>query len=65
MTTDKHKERAAEIFKVSVADVTPEQRRFAKIANYLEWYRAGPEPFRMVMQGQNQQQLPKKEPGNG
>lgn len=62
MTTDKHKERAAEIFKVSADDVTPEQRRFGKILNYLEWYSAGPQKIsRMVMHGQNQIQLPKKE----
>lgn len=58
--SDPHSKKASEIFKVSEADVTPEQRRFGKIANYLEWYSMGPRPMRSAMPGQNQQQLAKK-----
>ncbi len=35
---DLHRERAAQIFAVLKSDVTPEQRRFAKLINYADMY---------------------------
>lgn len=38
MTTDLHRKKAAEIFGIHEDQVTPEQRRYGKMANYSEIY---------------------------